>query len=171
MIVNFKDIDFMDFSSITNGILQGVENWELKLLNLTEEEISTGKNSQKRTIKQILGHMVDSASNNTHRVIHLQYQTSPYSFPNYATNGDNDRWISIQNYQGEIWRNLIQHWKYSHIHWVHVVNNVRQDKLECQWISGSKYGNITLKEMIVDFLRHFNLHLNEIQDLINKKAS
>ena len=158
----------MDFSSITNGISQGLETWESKLVDLSEETIMNKRNSQNRTIKQILGHMVDSVSNNTHRIIHLQYQDSPFRFPNYATNGNNDRWISIQNYQNENWDNLIQHWKYSHIHLIHVIENVNNDKLNNEWISESKYGNIKLKDMITDFLRHFNLHLNEIHELIEK---
>jgi hypothetical protein len=35
--------------------------------------VATKRNSQNRTVKQIVGHLVDSASNNTHRIIHLQY--------------------------------------------------------------------------------------------------
>ncbi len=158
----------MDFSNVTTGILQGLKTWESKLTELPEDTIMNKRNNQSRTIKQILGHMIDSASNNTHRIIHLQYQESPFSFPNYAVNGNNDRWIAIQNYQDEHWGNLIQHWKFIHIHLVHVINNVNQNKLENTWISESKYGNITLRDMIVGFLEHFNLHLGEIQELIDK---
>jgi hypothetical protein len=158
----------MDFSDVTNGILQGLDIWEPKLITLSHEIISNKRNIQNRTIKQILGHMIDSASNNIHRIIHLQYQDSPFSFPNYAINGNNDRWISIQNYQEENWDDLIQLWKFNHIHWIHIVKNVNQDKLDNMWISESKYGNIKLKDMITDFLRHFNLHLGEIQELIDQ---
>jgi hypothetical protein len=158
----------MDFSNVTDGIFQGIENWEFKLIQLSEDTILNNRNSQDRTIRQILGHMVDSASNNTHRIVHLQYQDSPLIFPNYAANGNNDRWIAIQNYLNENWYDLIQLWKYSHLHWIHVVKNVNQEKLDNEWISESKYGNISLKDMITDFLRHFNLHLGEIQELIDK---
>lgn len=158
----------MDFSNVTNSILQGLENWESKLSQLSDETIMNKRNNQNRTIKQILGHMVDSASNNTHRIIHLQYQDSPFRFPNYAVNGNNDRWIAIQDYQNENWNNLIQHWKYSHLHLIHVIGNISQDKLDNEWISGSKYGNIRLKDMITEFMKHFNLHLGEIQELIDE---
>ena len=158
----------MNFSNITNGISQGIEIWESKLSGLPTDTIMNKRNSQNRTIKQILGHMVDSVSNNTHRIVHLQYQDSPFKFPNYATNGNNDRWISIQNYQNEKWENLIKHWKYSHIHLIHVIENVKQEKLDNEWISESKYGDIKLKGMITDFLRHFQLHLGEIQELIDQ---
>ena len=97
-----------EFEPITAGIITLIERWEDKLLELPTDVITERRNSQNRTIKQILGHLIDSASNNTHRIVHLQYQNSPMEFPNYAANGNNDRWIAIQNYQDENWENLIQ---------------------------------------------------------------
>ncbi len=73
--------------------------------------------------------MVDSASNNTHRIVHLQYQESPLQFPNYATNGNNDRWIAIQDYQNENWGELIHLWKCTNLHIAHVIKNVDPSKL------------------------------------------
>jgi len=144
-----------------------IDEWEPKLTRLSGEVISERKNSQNRTIKQIVGHMIDSASNNTHRIVHLQYQPSPLIYPDYANLGNNDRWIAIQNYQEEKWNNLIQLWKYSNIHIVHVIQNVNIDKLENEWITALNK-NVSLKAMIIDYLRHFKLHLNEIDELINK---
>ena len=158
----------MDFLNVTTGILQGIDMWEPKLLKLSNDTISKKRNSQNRTIKQILGHMVDSASNNIHRAVHLQYQKSPLVFPNYATQGNNDRWIAIQNYQDEDWKDLVQLWKYIHFHVVHVINNIDPAKLDNEWISAPGHGNIRLDGMITDFLRHFELHLTEIQELIDQ---
>jgi 2-hydroxy-3-keto-5-methylthiopentenyl-1-phosphate phosphatase len=155
-----------DFEPITQGILTLIEEWEPELLRLSNKVISERRNSQNRSIKQIVGHMIDSASNNTHRIIHLQYQQSPLIYPDYANNGNNDRWIAIQNYQEEEWNDLIQLWKYSNIHLVHVIQNVNIDKLENEWISALN-NNVSLKEMILDYLSHFKLHLGEIYELIN----
>jgi hypothetical protein len=158
----------MDFSNVTNGILLGLEEWETKLAQLSDSTVMNKRNSQNRTIKQVLGHMVDSVSNNTHRLVHLQYQDSPFQFPNYASNGNNDRWIAIQDYQNEDWHNLIQLWKYGHLHLIHIIGHINPDKLHNEWFSGPQHGNIMLKDMVADFLRHFNLHLGEIQELIDK---
>ena len=54
------------------------------------------------------------------------------------------------------------------MHLIHIVKNVKQEKLNNEWISDSKYGNVSLNDMITDFLRHFHLHLAEIQELIDK---
>jgi len=152
--------------AIIREITSLIETWEPRLLELSDEILGAGKNSQNRTIKQILGHLIDSTSNNTHRVVHLQYQKNPFDFPNYATFGNNDRWIAIQKYQKEDWNNMIQLWKYSLLHFCHVIKNVKDSKLENEWISGPNQ-RITLKTMILDFPRHLKLHLSEIDDLIN----
>ena len=157
-----KEID-----SVSNEIISLVNNWEPVLIRLPEDIISQRRNSQNRTIKQIVGHIIDSSSNNTHRIVHLQYQTPPLIFPNYATFGNNDRWIAIQDYRNEDWMALIQLWKYSLIHISHVIKNVKSDKINNEWISGPGK-KVTLKMMIVDFPRHLKLHLSEINDLINK---
>ncbi len=143
-----------------------INQWEPRLLKLPEDVVTQRRNSQNRTIKQILGHMIDSASNNTHRIIHLQYQASPLIFPDYANLGNNDRWIAIQNYQDEKWEDLIQLWKYANLHIAHVIDNISTDKLGNVWISALNDA-ISLKVMALDYLRHIKLHLNEIQELIN----
>ena len=114
-----------EFEPIVQGILTLVQEWEPRLLELSNEVIAERRNSQQRTIKQIVGHMVDSASNNTHRMVHLQYQMSPLIFPDYANLGNNDRWIAIQQYQQENWPDLVQLWKYANLHVAHVIRNVK----------------------------------------------
>ncbi len=152
------------FIKNNNEVLQLVNEWEPKLLSLPTDVITQKRNSQGRTIKQIFGHLVDSASNNNHRIVHLQYRENPLEFPNYATNGNNDRWIAIQNYQDENWEDLVQLWKYFNKHFVHVVNNINPDKLDNAWISAPNK-SITLKEMVLSYLDHLKLHLKEIDDL------
>ncbi len=157
-----------EFSENNQELIELINEWEPKLLQLSEDILTKRKNIQNRTIKQIVGHMTDSASNNTHRIIHLQYQSSPLVFPDYANFGNNDRWIAIQNYQDERWENLVQLWKYSNLHIIHIINNVNPDKLDNIWINALS-NSISLRSMILDYLRHFKLHLSEIDMLINNK--
>ena len=154
------------FESISEELLSLIKEWEPKLSALGDDVISERRNSQNRTIKQITGHMVDSATNNTHRIVHLQYQESPLIFPCYASGGNNDRWIAIQNYQEEDWGELVRLWKYTNAHVAHVIKNMNNEKLDNVWISGTNE-EISLEAMVLDFPRHFKLHLNEIDELIN----
>lgn len=154
-----------EFRANNEELLRLLEAWESRLMALSEDDITVRRNSQNRNIKQIVGHMVDSASNNTHIIVHLQYQPSPLAFPDYANFGDNDRWIAIQDYQTEDWKNLVQLWKHANLHIIHVINHVDEDKLGSWWVS-ARGTTWYLKDKIIDYLQHFKLHLAEIEELI-----
>ena len=156
-----------EFQQISEDLSKLISNWEVKLASLPERTIANRVNSQNRNIRQIIGHMVDSATNNTHRIIHMHYQKSPVVYPDYANLGNNDRWIAIQNYQEEDWGELVRLWAAVNRHMVHLIGQVDESKLNQIWISALK-DRITLKEMITDYPQHFKLHLNEISALINQ---
>lgn len=173
MQIAFKSTDNSQYSpvmlnktSVTNEILTLIEEWVPLLTSLPADIITLRRNSQNRTIKQILGHTVDSTSNNIHRIIHLQYQQPPLIFPNYATFGNNERWIAIQDYQNEDWMNLLMLWKYSLLHLCHVIGNVDETRLRNEWLGGMDE-TITLEAMINGFTGHLKLHMSEINELIN----
>jgi hypothetical protein len=159
-----------EFEPVCRELLSLIGEWEPKLSALPADVITERRNSQNRCIKQILGHMVDSASNNTHRIVHLQYQQSPLIFPDYANFGNNDRWIAIQNYEGKEWTGLVRLWKYINIHIVHVIRNINAKKLNNEWISALNQ-KISLRSMVIDYLRHFKLHLDEINELMLQAKS
>ena len=154
------------FQGIVEELQELVDVWVPRLKGLPRETITGKRNSQDRSIRQIVGHMVDSATNNTHRIVHMQYQESPISYPDYANLGNNDRWIAIQNYQEEGWDLLVQVWAATNWHIAHVIGQVDEEKLEQVWIS-ALVDRVTLEAMIEDFPRHFKLHLGEIEELIN----
>ena len=156
-----------DFISAMNELTALVEDSGQMLQDLDNLLITEKKNKQNRSVKQIIGHMIDSASNNTHRIIRLQYGVSPLKFPDYASEGNNDRWISIQNYQDEDRKLLVNLWKCVNLHFVHVVGNINPDKIDNKW-EASQGAYVTLYDMVIDYLRHFKLHLSEIQELLQQ---
>lgn len=151
-----------DLSIYTDEIRKIVDEWELKLLLLPENIITERWNHQNRTIKELLGHLVDSASNNHQRMIRLQYNDN-LVFPDYTQ--DNDRWIAIQDYQHAGWENLIQLWKSFNLHIIHLIKSIDSSKLNNSWtdFEGNK---VTLRNMIEGYPWHLNLHINDIKDLI-----
>jgi len=157
-----------EFDATKLELIHLVEEWAPKFSALSEDIITNRRNTQNRTIKEIVGHLIDSASNNTHRIVHLQYQQSPLIFPDYANLGNNDKWIAIQNYQAENWKDLVQLWKYSNLHIVHVIGNVNEVKLTNEWITALNT-KVSLRAMILHYLAHVNLHLKEIDELIKKE--
>ena len=153
-----------EFAAIAQELHDRTEEWLPRLLALEEDVIANRRNKQNRTIKQILGHLVDSASNNIHRMIHLQYQPTPLAFPDYANLGANDTWIGLQNYQEEDWRDIVELWRCLNRHFSHVMLNIKDTALENIWLSALGQ-EISLKAMVLDYPRHFKLHLAEIKEL------
>ena len=151
-----------EFASIIEEIIALVRRWENIFITLSPEATTRNRNKQQRTIKQILGHMIDSASNNHQRMVRLQY-TSRLDFPDYRL--QNDQWIEIQNYQEEHWITLVQLWKYFNLHIAHLIAQVNKSALKNSWTDcdGVK---VTLDQMIHGYLSHLKLHLGEIEELI-----
>ncbi len=154
-----------EFSPIVEGIRSLVSRWEARLSGLDEKTVTAKRNGQGRNIKQIAGHLIDSASNNLHRIVHLQYGADPLVFPNYASDGNNDRWIAIQNYEGEDWALIVGLWKLSNLHVAHVMANIDPAMLDRRWIAAPDV-EVSLRDMVVDYLRHLKLHLSEIEELL-----
>ncbi len=154
----------MEFSTITNGILTIIDTWEQQLIDLPVDKIANRRNNQNRTIKQILGHLIDSAANNHQRMIRLQY-IDKLEFPDYQQ--DNDLWISLQDYENADWFTLIQLWKYYNLHMIQVIKSVDMSKLDNSWQSFDGM-TVTLRQMIEGYLGHIELHFNEIQELIDR---
>lgn len=152
-----------DFTAITTGIARVIETEEGLLNSLSVEAITLRRNSQNRTIKQILGHLIDSASNNHQRMVRLQYSKDLLFFPDYRQ--DNDLWIALQDYQHTDWHNLIQLWKFYNLHIIQVIQSVDKSKLDSYWcdFEGTK---VTLKDMIEGYLDHLLLHIGEIHELM-----
>ena len=151
-----------NFSYITDGIAKVIETEERLLNDLSVEVVTQRINKQNRTIKQILGHLIDSASNNHQRMVRLQYSKDLLFFPDYRQ--DNDLWIALQDYQNADWANLIQLFNFYNLHIIHVIHSVDVTKLDNYWcdFEGTK---VTLKEMIEGYLDHLHLHMKEIHEL------
>ena len=154
----------MGFSIVTNGILKYIDTWEQKLIDLPVDVITNKRNNQNRTIKQILGHLIDSAANNHQRMVRLQYNDK-LDFPDYQQ--DNELWIALQDYQNADWDTTIQLWKFYNLHMIQVIKSVDQTKLDNSWQSFENI-TVTLKQMIDGYLGHIVLHFNEIQELIDQ---
>ena len=120
----------MDIIKITGDILDVISTWEKYLVALPEDVISGRRNSQDRTIKEILGHLIDSASNNHQRMVRLQYNPQ-LSFPDYQQ--DNDLWIRLQDYQHAEWQVLIRLWKYFNLLLIQVMRSFKEDSLSHTW--------------------------------------
>ena len=165
-----------DFSNTIQDLRAILAREEPFLRSLSEEEISQRFNRQQRSVKMLIGHLIDSASNNHQRIVRLQYaprcghsmpntEMGMLVFPDYTQ--DNNLWIQLQGYQQEDWDQLITLWKYYNLHMIQVIQSVDQTKLENYWIDNEGC-KVTLRQMIEGYTGHIHLHLDQIHDLVGR---
>ena len=75
-----------------------------RLRSLSNEIIEARPNPGDWSVKEIVGHLVDSASNNHQRFVRLQVADG-LVLPDYSQ--DNDAWVSVQGYQEAPWNDLL----------------------------------------------------------------
>lgn len=145
------------------------------LLSLADDDVGARRNSQQRTVKMLVGHLIDSASNNHQRMVRLQYaprcgHSMPNTdmgmlvFPDYTQ--DNNLWLHIQDYQHEDWHLLLTLLQAYNMHLCHVIRSIDASKLRNYWIDYEGH-HITLDEMVTGYVRHMQLHFAEIHDLLS----
>ena len=166
----------MNYQDVIDGINEVMNREIPMLLSLNEEQVSVKRNCQHRTVKMIVGHLIDSASNNHQRMVRLQYaprcghsmpntEMGMLVFPDYTQ--DNDLWIGLQDYQHEGWHTLVMLLKYYNEHICHLIRSVDETKLDNYWIDYE--GNrVTLAAMIRGYIGHLNLHIGQIHELIDE---
>jgi hypothetical protein len=104
--------------------------------------------------REILGHLIDSASNNHQRFVRAQLETE-ISFPAYAQN----LWVETQGYQSENWSDLVQLWKGYNLHLLHLISHIPLEKMANTCAIGSG-GPVTMEFLIKDYVRHLQHHLD-----------
>jgi hypothetical protein len=128
-------------------------------LKLLDESIASAKPAPDTwSIKEIIGHLIDSATNNHQRFIRAQ-DADPLIFPRYYQ----DMWVNAQGYNDTSWQELVELWRLYNHHLAHVMRRVPQEKLEVECRIG-EFEPVALGFLITDYLDHLNHHLRQIDE-------
>src|SRR6478609_6312785 len=84
---------------------QLVDEFTSKINDIPEEIFAAKPRPEKWSKKEVLGHLIDSASNNLRRFICGQYESSP------KITYQQDFWVMANDYQNIKKENVIQLWK------------------------------------------------------------
>ena len=155
--------DTNNWDRLASDIENAVSDSCQQLRSLSEETIEARPNPGNWSVKEIVGHLVDSASNNHQRFVRLQVADG-LTFPDYSQ--DNDAWVYIQNYQEAHWDNLLALWRYFNLHLASIIRTVNERCIDHVWIVDND-ASITLGELMVDYLRHLKDHLQQIRERID----
>jgi hypothetical protein len=141
---------------IAREIRIAVEEAFPRLSNLQPEEVSAKPNQEKWSKKEMLGHLIDSATNNHQRFVRAAYAAAD-RFPGY----DQNRWVIVQHYQDMEWAELVQFWAIYNRHLCRVIECLPAAILStpCN-LGGDRMA--TLEFVIRDYLRHLRHHLDKL---------
>jgi DinB superfamily len=117
--------------------------------------------------REVIGHLIDSASNNHQRFVKAQF-TDDLEFHGY----EQAEWVSTQGYNDESWEHLVQLWKLYNLHMLHLIARIPAQVLTKQrrkhnlnqlaWQPVPVEQPATLEYFIRDYLGHLKHHLRQI---------
>ena len=106
--------------------------------------------------KQILGHLIDSASNNHQRFVRGQLARELASSP-YAQ----EEWVELQRYEDRAWQDLVDLFLAYNRHLLHVMKHAAPQHPDATIRIGDN-PPVTLEFVMVDYVRHLKHHLKQI---------
>jgi len=110
----------------------------------------------KWTRSQVLGHLIDSALNNYHRVIRAQ-SGEELRFPDY----EQRHWVDAGGYADRSWSDLVQLWAQLNVQLAHAITRVPAEALPRPCLIGAG-APVTLEFIVRDYPRHLEHHLRQI---------
>ncbi|MCB0523066.1 MAG: DinB family protein [Lewinellaceae bacterium] len=124
---------------------------------ISEKEAGKKSNPAKWSKKEILGHLIDSASNNHQKFVRLATAPGKTDFVGYKQ----DEWVNIQHYNAQSWQELIHFWFAYNQHLAFLIQHTNRDTLNNTMMIDDK-GPFTLSFIMSDYLEHLKHHLLQI---------
>jgi len=138
-----------------------------RLLSLSAAAASARPAPGKWSPREILGHLVDSASNNHGRFVRAQLD-GDLVFAGY----EQDRWVSLQRYQDAPWDELVALWRSYNLHLAYLMEatpdevrmrpRARHNLHEIAWRPVPADQSTTLDYFMRDYVGHMEHHLGQI---------
>jgi hypothetical protein len=134
-----------------------IERSERDFNGISETEASVPAIEGGWSRKQILGHLIDSASNNHQRFVRAQLEEE-LRWPGYDQSGC----VQVQRFQDARWSDLLGFWTAYNRFLAHVLAAVPEEKshIKC-WIGNNPV--MSLEELAADYLTHLEHHLDQIR--------
>jgi hypothetical protein len=121
------------------------------------------------SVKEELGHLLDSAANNYQRIVRAQLEEHP-AMPNY----DGDAWVALQRYQEREWPMLIELWAALNRQLLAAAEVAAPSAWSRRLTIGDS-APLTLQFVFDDYVDHMLHHLRhmgvEVEDLAPAKAA
>jgi hypothetical protein len=137
------------------------------LLEIPEGEAARRAAEGKWSAKEVVGHLIDSASNNHQRFVRARLRDD-LVFEGY----EQEEWVRLQDYGSEPWPLLVRLWEAYNLHLAHVMERtpedarlarrVRHNFQQIGWAPVGEHEPQTLEHLMRDYVGHLKNHLRQI---------
>jgi hypothetical protein len=140
---------------------------------ISDADASLPRAPGKWSRKEIVGHLIDSASNNHERFVRAQF-TDDLICPTY----DQEAWVRTQRYRDASWIELVLLWAHFNLHLARVMEAVpsedrtrprtRHNLHQVGFRTVAESEPATLEYFMQDYVVHLEHHLRQIFETIRK---
>jgi hypothetical protein len=148
--------DQSPFTAVGSELLETVESALPELQAMSDLDATRPRAPGKWSPKQVIGHLIDSASNNHQRFVRAQ-EGPRLMFPAY----EQDHWVSSQHYDDRSWNDLTSLWHAYNRHLAHVIALIPEDRRSVPCVVGAD-APVTLGFLAHDYVVHLRHHLKQV---------
>lgn len=148
-----------EIKKVIDRLQQHINLAPSEFLKYPEGELRRKTAPDKWSKKELLGHLIDSAANNHHRFIKIQFLPQPFFVEGYAQND----WVRIQNYNEKDTEQLVELWKVYNEHILFIMQNTSDKNLNIKIKAEDPFENAdTLFFLMKDYVDHMDHHFKQI---------
>lgn len=138
-----------------------------RLLSISESRSAERPAPGKWSPREVIGHLIDSASNNHRRFVEAQL-SEDLVFPGYAQ----EKWVAAQRYQDAPWPELVALWRGFNLQLARVIEAAPEEARrrprathnldQIAWRGVPRSEPATLEYFMSDYVAHLRHHLGQI---------
>ncbi len=154
-------------SDAASDLRAAIEDATPRLRSIDEEQSAVHRAPGKWSPRELIGHLIDSASNNHQRFVRAQFQDD-LVFPTY----DQDEWVRAQRYADAPWAELVDLWRGFNLQLARVIEAIPADERErprtrhnlhkIAWRTVPEDEATTLDYFLHDYVGHLRHHLGQL---------